>query len=423
MAKVSVMPDDENRLRTALAASKEENTEITVELNEAQQEVAEAKLAIIASEEELADIHSQFFTVMTDFGRLALMLAQKTGQLDESNQELAQRTSELQASNDAIRILQHEKKCFIAALGDFENPIVGSNRILEYIAAGKASPERQPEILKRLIGFNKNLLTETERLTAVFKELSLQTTQLDKRNIDLEEANAKLKAMKLLMQQREDFVAALTHDLKNPLIGGTKILEYIVDGTIKPEEQQEILSQVIESNKSMLNLIWNMMEVYKSDSGCLVPAFEAVDVAALMRESVREFSFALRHKEIAVLIDFPNNLHRVNTDPKLLRRVFMNLLDNAVKFTPKSGWLIISASSEAQEMRLSIKNSGKGLTDVQVEQIFDRFWQSPQGQRSGIGTGLGLFLAKQIIESLGSTIECNSNPDLGTEFVVMLKMD
>jgi signal transduction histidine kinase len=344
-------------------------------------------------------------------------------QLNDSNQKLAKRTEELQTSNEALSLLRHEKESFVAVLRDMTQPLAGNTRILEYIASGNASSEKQPELLRRLIGFNNDLLSETENLAAAFSQLSEQTTQLDDTSAALERANADLEAMKSIMQQREDFVAALSHDLKNPLIGCARILELLANGTIKVDQQPELLSKIIESHKSMLHLIWNIMEAYRNDAGCLVPIPEPVDVVALVQQCVTEFSFAIREKKIELLIDFLEAPLVINTDRSLLRRVLMNLLDNGVKFSPVSGRLVVSVSLEQQQARVSIKDSGSGMSDIERERIFDRFWQTARGRQYGIGSGLGLFLAKQIMNVLGGRLECSSTEQIGTEFVLFLSID
>lgn len=418
----------EEKLRAELIASEKNLATSERKLTERTRELDVAEHSVINSESELSDIQSEFFAVTDNLKKLAEKLALKTIQLESSNQQLAKKTKELQTCDNALSLLGQEKECFTAILRDLKNPIVGSTRILEYIAAGKASPERQPELLNQLIGLNTNLLTETEKLSVAFLKLSQTTILLDESNVDLAErtealgeANAEIKEMKVLMQQREDFVAALTHDLKNPLIGGTRILESIAGGKITADEMPSILKQIIESNNGMLHLIWNMMEVYKNDSGCLVPSCESVDVLSLLTSCLNQFAFAIAQKGIKLKVA-TGSIPGLNTDKQLLRRVLMNLLDNAVKFTPDGGQISISAACTTSKLRMYVRNSGMGMSPVQLERIFDRFWQTPYGRQHGVGSGLGLFLSKQIMDSLGGQITCTSIESVGTEFTLTLEL-
>lgn len=110
------------------------------------------------------------------------------------------------------------------------------------------------------------------------------------------------------------------------------------------------------------------------------------------------------------------------TDRNLLRRVLVNLLDNGLKFTPEGGQLIIGAvlEQEEQQLKISVVNSGPTMSDLQLEGMFERFWQTPQGRKYGLGTGLGLFFSRQIMDMLGGSIECNITEQNYTGFTIRL---
>ena len=268
------------------------------------------------------------------------------------------------------------------------------------------------------------LAERTALLAASALELSQRTNQLHesnkyllKKTAELENANAELKMM---MQQREDFVAALTHDLKNPLVGFSKILDHLLAGGIPEAQQKEVFAQLLESNNRVLRMIWNMLEVYRYDSGSLVPAPEPVELLVVIKSCIDEFSYSIKAKTIQLCTDFPETLPETHTDRILLQRLLINLLDNAVKFTPDSGNLIVRAVYDHSVVTISIKDSGSGMTEDQCERIFERFWQSKEGRDKGIGTGLGLFSSRQIVEALGATIECRSQLNVGTEFTIKI---
>lgn len=237
---------------------------------------------------------------------------------------------------------------------------------------------------------------------------------------ELEYKNAELSA---LLQQREDFVAALIHDLKNPLIGSLKIFEFLKTGDATEDQLNAIYDQLSETNKNMLRMIWNLLDVYKHESGLLIPVYEMVSVPALLDHCLKEFAFQIERKKISLDMRVPEVLPKVRTDRMLLRRVLINLFDNAVKFTPESGSLTVSIFQEVRTISISIKDSGKGMTELEHSRIFQRFWQTPDGRENGLGTGLGLFLSKQIVSTLGGTIACASAQGKGTEFTVCLEID
>ncbi|MBA3992203.1 MAG: hypothetical protein C0469_01660 [Cyanobacteria bacterium DS2.3.42] len=353
---------------------------------------------------------------------IATELRLTNAKLDDRKKHTATMASDREKS--ALNALLMQREYFVSALHELKTPLVGGTKILEHIAHGKVAPERHPEAIAEVIESNKNILKGTEQLAHVAQELSRRTYALQESNqnladrtLKLEEANADLIC---LMQQREDFVAALTHDLKNPLLGGTRILEHIVSGAVTQEEQTRVLNQVIESNKSMLRMIWNMLETYKSETGSLQVNRSEFDFTVLLQESLDELSFATKEKEIELNIHIHDGLPLINTDRILLRRVLINLLDNAIKFTLAGGKLNVQVGLIEKSVTISIEDSGTGMTEEQIGQVFNRFWQSEKGRAYGIGTGLGLFSSKQIIEALGGDIKCTSTENVGTKFTITL---
>lgn len=268
------------------------------------------------------------------------------------------------------------------------------------------------------------LAEQTALLAASALELSQRTNQLHESNkyllnktAELEKTNAELKAM---MQQRDDFMAAITHDLKNPLVGFSRIFEHLIAGVVPQEQQKEIFIQLLQSNNRMLRMIWNILEVYRHDAGSLVAKPETFEPVDLIKKCLEEFSFAIKTKRIELVTEFPESSWSIMTDKLLLQRLLINLLDNGVKFTPESGELKVGASYDENSVSLFIKDSGPGMTQEQTGLIFERFWQSKEGRDKGIGTGLGLFSSKQIVKALGAEIECKSLLNKGTQFTIKL---
>ncbi|MBC7998592.1 MAG: HAMP domain-containing histidine kinase [Leptolyngbya sp.] len=406
----------ENTLRTNLALSEEALSRRTNERDK-------FELAFIESEHELSAVHLEFTEATrqhaANMASLALKLSQVSTQLEEKK-------AENKADAAKRLVIEHERACFEKVLHDLKIPLIGGTKILEYLAAEKVDQKKQAELLNQIIDANKRMITGADHLSAESLTLTQRTAQLDESNkglteraVDLEHANAELKA---IMQQREAFVVSLTHDLKNPLIGGTRILEFIVDGSIDSDRQPAVLRQVINSNKCMLRMIWNMLDVYRYEAGALIPFQESVNFGELIKHCLEEFAFAIREKEVEVIFEVPDNLI-IKTDRIMLRRVLTNLLDNAVKFSPQGGQLFVQATCNQQQLGIVIKDCGPGMKETQLGKVFERFWQTRHGREASTGTGLGLFLSKQIIETLGGQIECTSIENGGTTFTISLPHD
>ncbi len=361
---------DESSLRAKLAVSEQTLSERTRERDD-------FELRLIESDRELAAVHSEFAETTrkraANLAMLAVNVSPVDTELNESSESLTEPTENHALSKPELKAILHERACFVAAFNDFRDPITSATQLLEYIAAGKVSRKRQAEILTQIIEANKSMLSGADHLAEVALELSLRTRQLAERTEELADSNAELKAR---MQQREDFVAALTHDLKNPLIGATKILELIAAGSLRErqDEQDKILNLVIESNKSMLRMIWNMLDVYRQESGSLIPVIESVDVSDLLNQCLQEFAFSIQDKKLKLILDTSAELPSIQTDRILLRRVLSNLLDNAVKFSPKGGELTVGGTFNEEQLLISVKDAGPGMSETQMEQISQRFW-------------------------------------------------
>ncbi|HEY9733805.1 MAG TPA: HAMP domain-containing sensor histidine kinase [Drouetiella sp.] len=262
-----------------------------------------------------------------------------------------------------------------------------------------------------------DLAAASIELTQLTSDLARSNRYLAKRTAELERANEELK---FLMQQKEDFVAALTHDLKSPLIACMRAAELLVLDKVPDANRKVVYKQLLESTRCMLRMIWNLLDVYRHESGQLSPLAECVDVRELLTQCLSEFSFCTEEKQLQLELRLGDDFTPLQTDRILLRRVLINLLDNAVKFTPVNGKLQVTAFQDVHQCCVTVSDSGPGLSEEQKDRIFERFWQTQLGRDRGLGTGLGLHLSRQIMSALGGTIECFSKEGSGTQFTIKL---
>jgi signal transduction histidine kinase len=394
---------DESNLRAELVVSEQKLSERTRERDDFELRLIESDHELVVAQSEFAETTRRYTATLAN---LTLNVSRVQTQLHESDANLSEQAKDFAASKIELKAILHERASFESALNDLRTPISRATQMLQYIAAGGVTAGRQVEILNQIIEANK--------------ELAQRTSQSAQRTAEIQESNAELKA---IMQQREDFIDALTHDLQNPLIGATQILEMFAAGSFseRQNEQNKVLSLVIESNKSMLRMIRNMLDIYRQESGSLVPFIEAVDLLELLKKCLKDQSFNIGEKNLKLTLHTSGALQSIQTDSTLLRRVVSNLLDNGVKFSPEGGELTVFADSDEKQWRLSVTDAGPGMSEEQLEHIFQRFWQSKEGQRKGIGSGLGLFSSKMIMDALGGKIECSSNEKSGTTFTVTMQ--
>jgi two-component system NarL family sensor kinase len=264
-------------------------------------------------------------------------------------------------------------------------------------------------------------IDETDSLRRSEANLATCIFLLEVKDAEIAKLLLEVAELKAQSQQKEDFVVSLAHDLKSPLLGAVRVLELLSTGAVPAAAQGEILRVALRSHHAMLIMIRNMIDVYKSESGALLPLMEPTNVSVLLSETLEEFAALINDKELTINKSI-NDVPAALADSILLRRVVMNLIDNAVKFSPQGSALSLSLSQEGRQIVIAIKDSGNGLSESQVAQIFNRFWQSDSGRRCGIGSGLGLYSSKQIVESMQGSIECRSEENSGAEFKVLLNV-
>ncbi len=226
----------------------------------------------------------------------------------------------------------------------------------------------------------------------------------------------------LIMEQREDFMATLTHDLKNPLIGANRILELFAEGSLGSltAEQSELLLKLRDSNKSLLTLIQNLIEVYRYERDIHTIHFEDTNLGELVSDCVEQVVPIADNRGIAIKCDLPADKDTVLADKSSIRRVLQNLLDNAAKFTPDGGLIKVAVRPGCEQVSVDVENSGPGISPEDAEQLFKRFAQGTAGKKYLPGTGLGLYLCKQIVQAHQGEISCSSRQDVSTIFTVSL---
>ncbi len=225
-----------------------------------------------------------------------------------------------------------------------------------------------------------------------------------------------------LLEQREDFMATLTHDLKTPLIAANWILQAIADKQVGPvtEDQEKLLFQLRDTNRMLLSMIQNLIELYRFERDVGTLQKENTQLVELMDSCLTDLAVFLNRRNISVERIVPKNLDALFVDRNAIRRVIQNILDNAVKFTPDSGEISIKVEQTESDIVLKVTDTGPGIAQEEQSRLFKRFSQGRAGRNYTPGTGLGLYLCKQIIDAHQGQIECKSELSKGTTFTVRL---
>ncbi len=230
-----------------------------------------------------------------------------------------------------------------------------------------------------------------------------------------------VKMQKEIERLRNDFIATLTHDLRTPLLAAIQTLEFFLDGTLGEisERQSKFLDTMLHSNQDMLGLVNALLEVYRYEAGNYILNKENFDFSDLVTRCAQEVTSLLEKKNITLKLDIPKEI-KIYGDKQEIRRVVANFLGNSIIHTGFNGKVIVKIEESENKTIFSVQDNGNGIPKEDAAKLFNRFSQGTSKKRS-TGTGLGLYLSRQIIEAHEGEIGLESEINKGSKFYFKLK--
>ncbi|CCI20068.1 Two-component hybrid sensor and regulator [Microcystis aeruginosa PCC 9807] len=225
-----------------------------------------------------------------------------------------------------------------------------------------------------------------------------------------------------LAKQKEDFIARMTHDLRTPLVSANHILELFQEGLYGEitSEMSRVIQVIIRSNKNLLEMVTNLLEVYFHENGEKKLNFTKFKIIDLLEEVFQELAPLARERGLELSLNAENTGEIfLNGDILELRRVFSNLISNGIKFT-EQGYVkihLIPATEEDAFVTIVIEDTGIGIAAKELPRIFERLYS---GSLENSTNGLGLYLSRRIIDAHGGTITVTSELERGSSFSVRL---
>lgn len=223
-----------------------------------------------------------------------------------------------------------------------------------------------------------------------------------------------------ILQQQQDLIAMLVHDLRTPIVGSKKILSSVVGGVLGEVTTpvSEVLTKVVHSNDSMLHMINNVLDSYRLESGLEHIDCREIEVSKIIEPCLDELAPIALAKGVKLVSVF-ESVGNIRADRFAMKRVICNLVGNAIKFTTSGGTIKVSAFDRNGVFVLQISDTGVGIAPAEMENLFKRFWQGKKKYRES-GLGLGLYLCKQLVEAQHGKITCTSQLGEGTIFEIVL---
>jgi signal transduction histidine kinase len=219
------------------------------------------------------------------------------------------------------------------------------------------------------------------------------------------------------IRARDEMVAVVSHDLRNPLQSISTVCQ-LLELQVPAERRAEFTAILRRSAKEMERLVEDLLDLSRIEAGELSIALESVQVPGVLSECVDLFRPLAANKNVRLELAVQETLPSIVGDRGRLLQLFTNLVGNAIKFTDGGGRVELSARKKPGEIRISIADTGVGISEEELPRIFNRFWQADRKGRQG--TGLGLTIAKGIVEAHGGTIEVTSELGVGSSFSVSL---
>ena len=221
---------------------------------------------------------------------------------------------------------------------------------------------------------------------------------------------------------RREFLANVTHDLKTPLAVIQALTETLLDDLVKaPEKKQEYLQKILLENKNMNLLISDLLNLAQLESGQLSFHYEKINATKYLRQHFESYQSLMKEKNLQLQLTIHDNLNEFFIDQQRLQQVLNNIMSNAIKYSPISGTIAVNISKNKDFLEITITDNGIGITANDLPFIWDRFYKADKSRyRKEGGTGLGLAITKMLVLAMKGTVTVKSTPNVETCFTINL---
>lgn len=376
------------------------------------------------------------------FRRMTQAVVQREQTLETRSEALAatgrRLESVLNATNDGIALLSQEgvftlvNPRFAALFGMEASELLGTSfsrmgpRLLSLFKSGDREIARQR--LRELLRTPNETAEETYSLARPLpRVLRLFSTPVEDaegfigRIVVLRDVTRETEADRL----KSEFASTVSHELRTPLTAISGNVALLLDEKAGPltDDQREFLTLTRSSAERLTDLINEMLDLSRLESGGLPMRRIPVDCAPVIQQAVRTLEEQARLRELSLMAVIPENLPLAQADPDRLAQVMLNLISNALKYTPAGGRVVVRAAEEEGWLSIKVSDTGIGIEPEERAQLFSKFFRADNSTTRNIGgTGLGLAISKAIIDQLGGRIWVESTPRIGSTFAFILPL-
>ncbi|NPE28892.1 GAF domain-containing protein [Methanococcoides sp. SA1] len=297
-------------------------------------------------------------------------------------------------------------------------PIFDDDRIVIVAGVGNKEEDYDESDIRQLTLLMQGMWAHIQHKLAA-DELKQYSQELARINKELSEANEELKS---LDKMKDELISNVSHELKTPLVSIIGYSELIYEGTLGNvrDQQKNALETILRNSKRLRRLVDSLLHMSLAQAGAIEYAFEPVQIAEIMDDAITDMIPLINEKNLTIRKDVPDNLSDIRGDEDKLIDLFIHLIDNAVKFTP-SGEITLEVYEEEDSLHIKVSDKGIGIAKDLIPRLFQKFYQVDSSiRRKYGGTGLGLYICKNIVEAHKGEIWVESEEYVGTTAHVRL---
>jgi len=343
-----------------------------------------------------------------------------TESLKQQVQDLAQQSEELSATiatiPTGIALVEEEGK-IILSNSYFQEIFSSSRNIKNKYFWEVLRDSKLNELVSELVEKKKDFNTELEISGKIYQTKGNYIEQKNKAVLVFYD----ITPSKKLEQVKKDLITNISHELRTPLTSIKGYVETLEGAGVNAQEREKYLQIIKKNTERLINMVNNLLFLSKLENEEDKMQLEKVDLEELIINIQKIFEPAFREKNIRFNLNISSNLPKIEADLFKIEQLFINLIDNALKYTEKGEVTVTISSISANRVKVEIADSGIGLKKEEINHIFDRFYvvNKARSRKEG-GTGLGLSIVKHIVKLHKGEIEVDSQLGIGTRITVIL---
>ena len=280
---------------------------------------------------------------------------------------------------------------------------------------------------EELISILADQIGQSAENARLFEQVYLSTQTLEQKiQQRTRELASALEEVQQISKTKSEFISAVSHELRTPLTSIKGYAAILMTGKVGqiPDQVKERLERINKQSDNLVKLINDLLDISRIESGRAEMQLIKTDLSAMVDNVSDLLTPQLKEKDITLIRDIDKDIPEVSVDPTQIERVFINLIINAIKFTPEKGQITVKVKKDTDKLNISVIDNGIGIKKEDLNRLFDEFYRVENEINQNVkGTGLGLTLAKKIVEAHHGKMSVISEPGKGATFYFTLPVE